>query len=134
MLDDEEIFTALQKLDNNILKLDAGNEKMFSLINNPVVPVGFDNLIGNLKKFNGNLIIQSMFLRGSYKGELIDNTSAQEVDQWLVHLQEIKPKKVMIYPIARATPVHDLEKIPLSELEKIAEKVKNCGLKVNVYQ
>ena len=134
MLDDEEIFTALQKLDNNILKLDAGNEKMFNLINNPVVPVGFDNLIGNLKKFNGNLIIQSMFLRGSYKGELIDNTSAQEVDQWLVHLQEIKPKKVMIYPIARATPVHDLEKIPLSELEKIAEKVKNCGLKVNVYQ
>jgi wyosine [tRNA(Phe)-imidazoG37] synthetase (radical SAM superfamily) len=134
MLDHEEIFTALQKLDNNILKLDAGYGKMFNLINNPVVPVGFKNLIGNLKKFNGNLIIQSMFLRGSYKGELIDNTSALEVDQWLEHLLEIKPKMVMIYPIARATPVHNLEKISLPELEIIAEKVKGAGLNVRVFQ
>jgi wyosine [tRNA(Phe)-imidazoG37] synthetase (radical SAM superfamily) len=134
MLDHPDIFRALQKLDNNILKLDAGNEKMFNLINNPVVPVGFENLIGNLQKFNGNLIIQSMFLRGIYNGELIDNTTSHEVDQWLGHLLEIKPKMVMIYPIARATPVHNLEKIPLSELENIAEQVKKSGLKVNVYQ
>ena len=46
---------------------------------------------------------------------------------------EIAPKMVMIYPIARATPVHNLEIIGLNELEAIAEKVRQAGLKVQVY-
>jgi wyosine [tRNA(Phe)-imidazoG37] synthetase (radical SAM superfamily) len=127
------VFGALNKLDNNILKLDAGSEKMFNLINNPVEPVQFAALIGALKKFRGNVIIQSMFLRGSFKGEPVDNTTGNEVDEWLRHLVEIKPKMVMIYPIARATPVHNLEKIPLAELTAISDKVKAAGIEVRVY-
>ncbi|MCX6278782.1 MAG: radical SAM protein [Bacteroidetes bacterium] len=134
MLDNESVFGALQKLDNNILKLDAGNEKMFNLINNPVEPIRFESLIGNLKKFNGNLIIQSMFLRGRFKGESVDNTTSAEVEKWLESLVEIKPKMVMIYPIARETPVHNLEKIALPELEKIASRVTLSGIKAVVYQ
>jgi wyosine [tRNA(Phe)-imidazoG37] synthetase (radical SAM superfamily) len=129
-----EVFKALQKLDNNILKLDAGSEHMFNLINNPVKPVNFDTLVENLKKFKGNLIIQSMFLRGTFKREKVDNTTAHEVDKWLQHLIEINPKMVMIYPIARATPVHDLEKIETVEMEAIAVKVRQVGLKVQVYR
>ncbi|MEI7661712.1 MAG: radical SAM protein [Bacteroidota bacterium] len=128
-----EVFQALLKLDQNIQKLDAGFEKMFTLINNPVEPVPFEPLIGNLVKFGGEVIIQSMFLRGSYKGEQVDNTAAAEVDEWLHHLLKIKPKMVMIYPIARETPVHSLEKIPFSELNAIAEKVRKSGLQVQVY-
>jgi wyosine [tRNA(Phe)-imidazoG37] synthetase (radical SAM superfamily) len=128
------VFRALQKLDNNILKLDAGFDRMFHLINNPVEPVQFADLIADLKKFRGNLMIQSMFLRGNFKGEVVDNTTPEEVDEWIRHLVEINPKLVMIYPIARATPLHNLEKIPLNELEEIAEKVKQAGLKVKVYQ
>lgn len=75
-----------------------------------------------------------MFLRGRYRGEAIDNTTDAEVEAWIGKLQEIKPKSVMIYPIARATPVHDLEKITNFELEKIAEKVKAKGIMVEVYQ
>ena len=127
------VFEALRKLDNNILKLDAGFEKMFILINNPVEPVLFSNLIENLKKFNGNLIIQSMFLRGTYKGETVDNTTSGEVAEWLRHLVEIKPKMVMIYPIARETPVHNLVKIPVAELNAISEMVKTAGINVSVY-
>jgi wyosine [tRNA(Phe)-imidazoG37] synthetase (radical SAM superfamily) len=128
------VFTALQKLDNNILKLDAGYERMFNLINNPVEPVQFAVLIENLKKFRGNLIIQSMFLRGNFKGQVVDNTTDSEVDEWIRHLAGINPKMVMIYPIARATPVHNLEKIALNELEGIAGKVRKAGLKAQVYQ
>ncbi len=128
------VFQALGKLDNNILKLDAGSEKMFTLINNPAEPVSFATLIEGLKKFRGAVIIQSMFLRGTYKGGLIDNTTTLEVDEWLQHLKEINPKMVMIYPIARATPVHNLEKIPFAELSAIAEKVRHSGLNVKVYE
>ncbi|MEI6434045.1 MAG: radical SAM protein [Bacteroidota bacterium] len=134
MLDNDAVFVALQKLDNNILKLDAGDEKMFNLINNPVEPIRFESLIGNLKKFNGNLIIQSMFLRGRFRGESVDNTTTAQVEKWLEYLMEIKPKMVMIYPIARETPVHNLEKIALPELEKIASRVTLSGLKAVVYQ
>ena len=128
------VFEALRKLDNNILKLDAGSEKMFTLINNPAEPVSFTTLVEGIKKFRGDVIIQSMFLRGTYKGGLIDNTTAMEVDEWLQHLKEINPKMVMIYPIARATPVHNLEKITFAELSAIAEKVRNSGLTVKVYE
>lgn len=134
MLDNESVFGALQKLDNNILKLDAGDEKMFNLINNPVEPIRFESLIDNLKKFNGNLIVQSMFLRGSFKGEPVDNTTSAEVEKWLEYLMEINPKMVMIYPIARETPVHNLEKITMPELEKIASRVTLSGIKAVVYQ
>ncbi len=133
-IDVPAVFDALQKLDNNILKLDAGSERLFNLINNPVEPVNFDELIENLAKFQGNLIIQSMFLRGTYKEQVVDNTSRDEVALWIGHLVEINPKLVMIYPIARATPLHNLEKIALRELEEIAEKVRMAGLNVQVYQ
>ncbi|MEI7499620.1 MAG: radical SAM protein [Bacteroidota bacterium] len=134
MIHHSEVFAALQKLDNNILKLDAGFDIMFRLINNPVEPVNFDMLIENLKKFRGNLIIQSMFLRGTFKGQIVDNTTAHEVAGWIRSLQEIKPKMVMIYPIARATPVHNLEKVGLNDLDQIAAKVRQAGLTVQVYE
>ncbi len=128
------VFSALQKLDQNILKLDAGSERMFNLINNPVNHVQFSALVENLTKFKGDLMIQSMFLRGNFKGKVVDNTTKAEVDAWIGHLKVINPKMVMIYPIARATPVHNLEIIGSDELEIIADKVRQAGLKVQVYQ
>ena len=128
-----EVFQALNKLDQNILKLDAGTGGMLDLINNPVEPFDIDNLVANLKKFNGNLIIQTMFLRGTFKGQVIDNTTDIEVNAWIGHLLEIKPKMVMIYPIARATPLHNLEKIGAEELGAIAERVRGAGMTVGVY-
>ena len=134
MIHQEEIFQALLKLDNNIQKLDGGTERIFQLMNNPVNPIAFDSLIKHLKRFEGDVIIQTMFLRGRYRGKPVNNTTDTEVAAWLEKLQEIGPKSVMIYPIARAAPVHDLEKIPTFELEKIAEKVRGEGIKVEVYQ
>jgi wyosine [tRNA(Phe)-imidazoG37] synthetase (radical SAM superfamily) len=127
------VFSALKKVDNNILKLDAGSEHIFQLMNNPVDPVNLSTLVENLQKFNGELIIQSMFLRGYFKNQPVDNTTESEVEAWLVHLEAIKPKQVMIYPIARETPVHDLEKIGRNELEIIADRVRALGIEANVY-
>jgi wyosine [tRNA(Phe)-imidazoG37] synthetase (radical SAM superfamily) len=126
------VFESLNKLDNNILKLDAGSERLFRLMNNPVIPIRFPELIDGLKRFNGKLILQSMFLRGRFRDEMIDNTSFPEVEAWLDLLREIKPSLVMIYPIARETPVHQLEKINLQELNMIADKVRRAGFPVQV--
>ena len=133
MIHEPSVFNALLKLDDNIQKLDAGFELLFHRINNPVLPVKFNDLIRDLKKFNGKVIIQSMFLRGNYNGEVIDNTTETEVNEWLDHIDFIRPVMVMIYPISRATPVHNLEKIGIFELEKIAEKVRKLGIEAKVY-
>lgn len=133
MIYKDDIFKALLKLDNNIQKLDAGFERLFLQINNPAGTVKFNELISNLKKFNGNVIIQSMFLRGSNQGEVIDNTTENEVSEWLKHLDLIRPSMVMLYPISRATPVQNLEKISIFELEKIAERVRQLKIAAKVY-
>jgi wyosine [tRNA(Phe)-imidazoG37] synthetase (radical SAM superfamily) len=133
MIHHPKVFEALKKLDKNIQKLDAGSELLFRQINNPVMPVNFGDLVRNLQKFNGKVILQSLFLRGTYEGKKIDNTSGPEVEEWLGHIGAIRPSMVMIYPISRATPVHNLEKIANFELELIAAKVREMGIEAKVY-
>jgi wyosine [tRNA(Phe)-imidazoG37] synthetase (radical SAM superfamily) len=133
MIQVPEVFIALQRLDNNIQKLDAGTETMFQLMNSPIHPVNFAEYIGNLAKFEGNVIIQSMFLRGIYNGQPIDNTLPGEVEPWLLHISRIRPKMVMLYSIARATPAQLLENVPIFELEKIAGRVRELDIPVSVY-
>jgi wyosine [tRNA(Phe)-imidazoG37] synthetase (radical SAM superfamily) len=128
-----EVFNALLKLDNNILKLDAGTEATFRLLNNPVDPIDFRELVSNLAKFNGRLIIQTMFLRGILNGKPVDNTTGTEVGEWIGHLRKIRPSAVMIYPVARETPAREIEKIKRNELELIAARVRQEGLEAKVY-
>jgi wyosine [tRNA(Phe)-imidazoG37] synthetase (radical SAM superfamily) len=132
-IDDDRVFNALLKIDNNILKLDAGTPETFQRINNPVEPVDFERLIQGLIRFDGHVIIQSLFLRGNYNGAPVDNTTEGEVSRWIEHLIAIKPSLVMIYPIARATPLHDLEKVSHGELESIANRVRTAGLEAEIY-
>ncbi len=128
-----KIFNALLKVDNNILKLDAGSQTQFQRINLPNSKITIDKLVQNLCLFKGDLIIQTLFLSGSYNGEVIDNTTEEEINLWLQHLKKINPKKVMIYPIDRQTPAQDLNKIPKEKLMEIAAKVNLLGIATEVY-
>jgi wyosine [tRNA(Phe)-imidazoG37] synthetase (radical SAM superfamily) len=124
---------ALLKVDMNILKLDSAFDLTINTHNQPRVNVKVDELIENLKKFNGNLIIQTLFLRGHYKGRQIDNTTPEEISAWLDALKKIIPSEVMIYTISRDTPEGgSLNKVPLEELQEIARKVKKLGIPTQV--
>ncbi len=128
----EKVFNAFLKIDDNILKLDSAFEKTIKLLNNPIGSFGLDSTINNLKKFKGNFILQTMFVRGKYNDIVVDNTTKKEVEAWLSLLPELNPRLIMIYTIARDTPVAGLEKISVNELNKIAEKAINMGYKVQV--
>jgi wyosine [tRNA(Phe)-imidazoG37] synthetase (radical SAM superfamily) len=124
---------ALLKVNKNILKLDSAFDLTIRTHNQPRVNVRVKELIENLKDFNGRLLIQTLFLRGSYNGKVIDNTTPGEVDAWLKALSIIKPSEVMIYTISRDTPEGgELQKVPLTELKRIAGMVKNLGIKTQV--
>jgi len=133
MLHKKPVFDALNKIENNVLKLDTVNEEVFRLINLPYSNTSLQTIIDNIKRFNGNQVIQTLFIRGKYGDKVIDNTTDGEINSWLKVLKEIKPKYVMIYPIDRDTPVSGLKKIPKNELDKIAERVEAIGIKTKTY-
>jgi len=124
---------ALMKADQNILKIDSAIDETIRINNRPKKEIKAEELIRNLASFNGRLIIQTLFLRGSYKGRKVDNTTAAEIEAWLNALDRIRPSEVMIYTISRDTPEGStLEKIPLAELKNIAALVNRLGIKTQV--
>ncbi len=133
MLNKSSVVRALEKVDDNILKLDSGIPETIMALDQPVGKFDLRKVVTNLKQFNGRQIIQTMFVRGSYKGKMIDNTTETELKAWKELLNEIRPKTVMIYTFARDTPLDGLNKIPVRELEAIAKSVKDeLGLDVQV--
>jgi wyosine [tRNA(Phe)-imidazoG37] synthetase (radical SAM superfamily) len=124
---------ALLKVDMNILKLDSAYDLTVSIHNQPRVSLSVGELIENLRNFNGRLIIQTLFLRGSFNGKIIDNTTPDEINAWLNALAKIKPEEVMIYTISRDTPEGGmLIKVPAEELREIADRVEKLGIRTRV--
>lgn len=127
------IFRALQRVDNNILKFDSAIDKTVQRLDRPAgKQFSVEWQLEQFKKFNGNLIIQTLFLRGRLADGIIDNTTEEEVSAWLEALQIIRPKQVMIYSIDRETPTKGLEKVSLETLKQIAERARAVGFEVMV--
>ncbi len=132
MLNKHAVINALKKVDQNILKLDSVFDSTIKLLNQPQVKFSAEELVKNLKSFEGNLIVQTLFLRGVYEGKIVDNTTKEEVDGWVEQIKAIKPKEVMVYTIARDTPATGLEKISLKELKAIAARIEELRIPVQV--
>ena len=126
------VFAALNKIDNNILKLDTVDEAYIHDLDRPTGRYSVNDIIEGMKAFKGRCIIQTMFLKGSYKGKDMDNTSDKYVLPWLEKVKEIAPRQVMIYTIDRETPDHDLAKATHEELDRIGALVKEAGFAVSV--
>lgn len=127
------IFKALNKVDNNILKFDSAIDRTMKLIDQPVGKhINVKWLVEQLRRFEGRLIIQTMFIRGEYNNEAFDNTTDVEVDAWLQAMEQIKPQQIMIYSLDREAPVKNLQKVNADELNLIAEKTRARGFEVSV--
>ncbi|MBD5199005.1 MAG: radical SAM protein [Bacteroidales bacterium] len=133
-INQQPVVEALKRVDNNILKLDSAIDSTVRLIDRPTYPTySVDSIVDSMKQFGNDLIIQTMFLRGSHDGTPIDNTTDHEVDALIEVYKKLKPREVMIYSIDRKTPEENLVKVEKDELLKIAEKISNqAGVKVQV--
>lgn len=128
----QEVFDALLRVDNNILKLDTVDEAYIHELDRPAGRYQVREIIDRLKAFRGSCIIQTMFLKGTFQGRDMDNTSDRYVLPWLQAVKEIAPRQVMIYTIDRETPGHDLLKATHEELDRIALLLRHEGLEVSV--
>ena len=129
----ENVRNALMLVDYNILKLDTINMDYIKEVDRPMSKYDVNRIIDNMKKFNGHIIIQTMFMKGlSPNGVNVDNTSDQYVLPWLEVVKNINPEQVMIYTIDRETPDQRLLKATPEELDRIASLIKKEGLSVSV--
>jgi wyosine [tRNA(Phe)-imidazoG37] synthetase (radical SAM superfamily) len=128
----EDVRRALLRVDNNILKLDSAFDETVQLVNKPQGAYTVTRTVELLKAFDGNFILQTMFLRGEYLGKRVDNTTEEEVTAWLKLVAQMRPKQVMVYSLDRDTPCQTLEKVEKEELRKIAERVEALGITCSV--
>lgn len=133
LLGNKKVAKALMLVDNRIMKLDAGSNQLFNEINLPLSHKDIQWYIQKLKMFNGNVSIQTIFLKGHHNGKYIDNTTSEELNLWLKALTEINPKEVMIYTIDRETPADKLERISTKTLNSICGLVLARGITAKVY-
>ncbi|MFR9651241.1 MAG: radical SAM protein [Rikenellaceae bacterium] len=128
----ESVVRGLRGVDNNILKLDSAIETTAKLIDRPGGEYNTERVIEQMRAFEGECIVQTMFLQGEVNGVKIDNTSEEEVTAWLAAICRISPRQVMIYSIDRETPVKSLKKVDRDQLELIAERVRRAGFECSV--
>ena len=126
-----EVVQALRLCDNRILKLDAATDTMMRRIDLPVnEQLTVETLMGWLAQFEGDFTLQTCFLRGEHAGQVIDNTTPEELAAWYEAVDRLHPKQIMIYVIDRKTPEEHLSKIPRDEMERIAAPLRDKGYDV----
>ena len=133
MLHKKEVFDAISRIENNIIKIDGGTYETIKAINKPNVDFDLEKYVERLQDFKGELVIQTCFLRGEHDGKKIDNTTEEEITLWMENIRKIKPRKTMIYAIERETPEKNLATVSLKELEQIAEPLRQLGFDVECY-
>lgn len=128
-----DVVKALRMCDNRILKLDSAINTTMRLIDKPVNEnLTVEQVAEWLSLFEGDFTLQTCFLRGEYEGQVIDNTTPEELSAWYTMIEHLRPKQVMIYVIDRATPLQTLSKVPAAEMEAIAAPLREKGIDVIV--
>lgn len=131
MITRESVFEALKRVDNNILKLDTVDNSYINLLDRPNAAYKLNEIIDKMREFNGHIVVQTMFLKGTVDGKSLDNTGDSYVLPWIETVKSIKPREVMIYTIDRETPQEGLLKATREELDRIVELLGKAGIKAS---
>ncbi len=131
-LDRDRVVRALRKVDNNIQKLDTVDQDFIRMLDRPNRKYDVRKVVERLKEFDSEVIIQTMFLNGEFEGKKFNNTEEKYVKPWLEAIGQIRPKEVMIYTLARETPLQTLAKASKEELDRIGEEVEKLGIPVQI--
>lgn len=128
-LDKQNIAKTLQEIDMAILKLDTVVQVDFETANCPTTKMKVDRIVENIIKYFKNPVIQTMFFKGNINGRSFDNTKEESFELYLDALKRISPDSVMVYSIARDTPMMGLERVEISKLESLGARIREAGFK-----
>lgn len=128
MIGREKVRMALKRIDNPILKIDASNDSLISLINRPEGNYKLENVVRWLKDFCGDFILQTMFLRSPD----FDLSQQEQLDAWMDIVREIHPREIMVYTIDRETPDSTLGKYTVEQMREFVRPLSDEGFNIQI--
>ena len=123
-----EVFNALRKVDNPTMKIDAPTNDLVEKINHPAPGYDINKVVEALKQFNGDFILQTMFL----KSKDFDSSSPEVLNGWMDIVRHLKPREVMVYTIDRPTPEEGLQKFTVEEMRRLVQPLIDEGFLIQI--
>lgn len=124
----DTVFNALRKVDNPILKLDAPTDALVARINQPTGDYSVRQVVEDMKKFKGDFILQTIFLKSSD----FDSSSPEVVEGWMDIVRELRPREIMVYTIDRETPAKDLKKFTAGQMRGLVQPLIDEGFVIQI--
>ena len=124
----KDVAEALKKVDNPILKIDASSDELVEKINKPVGTYRLADIVEALKGFEGNFVLQTMFL----KSPEFDTAVNEALGRWMEIVRELKPREIMVYTIDRETPDKSLGKYTVEEMKTFVQPLLDEGFKIQI--
>lgn len=124
-----EVFDALRKVDNPILKLDAPTLALAEKINRPAPGYDVERVVAALEKFEGNFVLQTMFLR--FPG-VFDSSDPELLGGWMEIVRRVHPREIMAYTIDRPTPHAGLEPFTVAEMRALVQPLLDEGFTIQI--
>ncbi len=123
-----EVFAALRKVDNPILKIDAPTDELAARINKPAPGYSVERVIAALEQFEGNFVLQTMFL----KSNDFDSSSPEVLEGWMNIVRHLKPREVMVYTIDRPTPEEGLIAFTVDQMQALVKPLLDEGFNISI--
>jgi wyosine [tRNA(Phe)-imidazoG37] synthetase (radical SAM superfamily) len=95
-LDQRKIYEAANRLDERVVKIDAGSEKLFKTVAAPLSRSNLARVLTGTRKLK-DMIVQSLFFDG-----IVSNVQPSDIDDWMEVIAMVRPKAVHIYGLTRA--------------------------------
>ena len=124
----EDVRRALKRVDNNILKLDSAFDATVQLMNKPQGNYTVARTVELLKMFEGDFIMQTMFLR--FPG--FSTAEPENLKAWMDIVRETKPREVMVYTLDREAPAQGLEQFTVDEMREAVKPLVDEGFTVQI--
>ncbi len=122
------VAEALMRVDNPILKIDASSDDLIMKMNKPVGHYRLDEVVEAMMRFEGNFVLQTMFLRSPD----FDTAAPEALEKWMDIVRKVKPREIMVYTIDRETPDKSLAKYTVEEMTAFVQPLIDEGFKIQV--
>ena len=122
------VAQALKRVDNPILKIDASSDELIRLINRPAGSYHLDDIVRGLMQFDGNFILQTMFVRS----QEFDTTLPEALFGWMDIVRQLRPREIMVYTIDRETPDKSLAKYSVEEMTGFVRPLLDEGFNIQI--
>jgi len=123
-----EVFQALCKVDNPIMKIDAPTNSLAELINHPAKGYDINRVVEGLMQFHGDFVLQTMFLRSSD----FDSSAPECLGPWMEIVRKVRPREIMVYTIDRPTPETGLQKFTSEEMHRLTQPLSDEGFQIQI--